>query len=116
MPLCRSVTPQNWEDFSRYNKERADQECRRSESLRDTIRLAINQTANDLNAQHNATDFAFRKRIHEFVRSKDELEWQKKQTEEEIARLLEDIAGVSSFSFDIYSFIMQLFETYLMFI
>lgn len=92
-PKCRSVAVQNWEDFSRYNKERADQECRRSESLRDAIRLAINQTANDLNAQHNATDFALRKRIHEFERARDELEWQKKQTEEEIARLLEDIAG-----------------------
>lgn len=93
--VCKgSVSVQNWEDFSRYNKERADQECRRSESLRDAIRLAINQTANDLNSQHNATDFALRKRIHEFQRAKDELEWQKKQTEDEIARLLEDIAGL----------------------
>ena len=100
------MTPQNWEDFSRYNKERAEQEIRRSERLRDMIRQAINQTTNDLNAQHNATDFALRKRIQEFECARDELEWQKRQTEEEIARLLEDIAG--SFLF-LLAFILFLF-------
>lgn len=95
--LCyRSVTPQNWEDFSRYNKERTDQEVRASERLRDGIRQAIAQTTNDLNAQRNAANFALRKRIHEFERARDELEWQKAQTEAEIARCLGDIAGLEA--------------------
>jgi len=45
-------------------------------------------------AQKQATEYAFRKRIHEFERAKDELEWQKKNTEAEIAELENDIRGI----------------------
>lgn len=76
--LYRSTTPQQWEDFSRYNKERADAEMKSANRLREQIHHTLQQTANDLEAQKQATEFAFRKRIHEFERAKDELEWQKK--------------------------------------
>ena len=78
MPCGRSTTPQQWEDYSRYNKERADAEMQASNRLREAIHHTLQQTANDLEAQKIATEYAFRRRIHEFERAKDELEWQKK--------------------------------------
>jgi len=89
-----STTPQQWEDFSRYNKERAEAEMRSSSRLREAIHHTLQQTDNDLDAQKQATEYAFRKRIHEFERAKDELEWQKKNTEAEIAELENDIRGI----------------------
>ena len=49
-----------------------------SNRLREQIHHTLQQTANDQEAQKQATEYAFRKRIHEFERAKDELEWQKK--------------------------------------
>eukprot|EP00745_Piridium_sociabile_P031171 TRINITY_DN5168_c0_g1_i4.p2 TRINITY_DN5168_c0_g1~~TRINITY_DN5168_c0_g1_i4.p2 ORF type:complete len:423 (-),score=147.80 TRINITY_DN5168_c0_g1_i4:1476-2744(-) len=89
-----TTTPQQWEDFSRYNKERADAEMQASNRLREAIHHTLQQTANDLEAQKIATEYAFRKRIHEFERAKDELEWQKKNTEDEIAEMENDIRGL----------------------
>lgn len=86
-----STTPQQWEDFSRYNKERAEAEMDASKRLREAIHHTIHQTDNDLEAQKTATEYGFRKRIREFERALDELNWQKAQTEEEIAELEEDI-------------------------
>lgn len=73
----RSTTPQQWEDFSRYNKERAEAEMRSSTRLREAIHHTIQECDNDLEAQKLATEYAFRKRIHETERAKKELEWQK---------------------------------------
>lgn len=89
-----SCTPQNWEDFSRYNKERADAEMRSSTRLREAIHHTLHQTDNDLAAQNNATDYATRKRQHEMKKARDEDEWQKKNMEDEIAQLEADIRAV----------------------
>lgn len=89
-----STTPQQWEDFSRYNKERADAEMLAANRLREAIHHTLQQTANDLQAQKIATEYGYRKRIREFERAKDELEWQKKNTEDEIAELENDIRGL----------------------
>ncbi|VDI10752.1 tektin-2-like [Mytilus galloprovincialis] len=89
-----STTPQQWEDFSRYNKDRAEAEMKSSTRLREAIHHTLQQTANDLEAQKIATEYAYRRRIHEFERAKDELDWQKKNTEEEIAELENDIRGI----------------------
>jgi len=89
-----STTPQQWEDFSRYNKERAEAEMKASTRLREAIHHTLQQCDNDLEAQRLATEYAYRKRIHEFQRAKDELEWQKKNTEEEIEELQNDICGL----------------------
>lgn len=86
-----STTPQQWEDFSRYNKERAEAEMGASRRLREAIHHTLQQTDNDLDSQTTATDYAYRKRMHEFKRAIDELNWQKQQTEEEIAECEEDI-------------------------
>ncbi|KAM3933286.1 tektin-2 [Leptodactylus fuscus] len=86
-----STTPQEWEQFSRYNKERAEAELRASAQLREAIALTIAQTNNELEAQRMAVEFAFRKRIHEFEKAHNELKWQEKNTKEEIEELEEDI-------------------------
>ena len=75
----RSTTPQQWEDFSRYNKERAETEMAKSRNLREANHHVIQQTDNDLAAQQAAADYALRKRIHDFERALDELRWQKQQ-------------------------------------
>jgi len=80
-----STAPQNWEDYSAYNRDRAEAEMSASRQLRVAIHHTLLQTDNDLNAQHTATEYAFRKRMHETKRAIDELNWQKQQTEEEIA-------------------------------
>lgn len=86
-----STTPQQWEDFSRYNKERAEAEMDNSRRLREANHQTLHQTDNDMRSQQTATNYATRKRIHEFERAIDELNWQKQQTEEEIAEMEEDI-------------------------
>jgi tektin-2 len=90
-----STTPQQWEDFSRYNKERADAEMASSRRLREAIHHTLQQTDNDLQAQDTASDYALRKRIHEFERAIDQLNWQKKNTEEEIADMENDICRIN---------------------
>ena len=74
----RSTTPQQWEDFSRYNHQRANAEMTSSQRLREAIHQTIHSVDNDLNAQKNATDYALRKRIHDNEKALDELYWQKK--------------------------------------
>ncbi|KAG8451443.1 hypothetical protein GDO86_003596 [Hymenochirus boettgeri] len=89
--LNGTTTPQEWEQFSRYSKDRAEAECRTSARLRESIALTIAQTNNEYEAQRVAVEFAFRKRIHEFERAQTELKWQEKNTKEEIEEMEEDI-------------------------
>ena len=77
--IFRSVTPQQWEDFSRYNKDRAEAEMEASRRLREAIHHTLQQTDNDLKAQQTNSDYAIRKRMHEMKRAIDELNWQKAQ-------------------------------------
>jgi len=73
-----SVTPETWDSFSNYNKLRAEAEMKASKHLREAIFATLQQTANDLEAQRQATEYAFRKRVHETNQAKSELEWQQK--------------------------------------
>lgn len=86
-----STTIQQWDMFSRYNKDRAEAEMNASTNLREAIAATIKYTDNEVEAQRVATDFAFRKRIHEFEQALSELKWQEKNLLEEIADLEEDI-------------------------
>uniref|UniRef100_UPI00398E4FD0 tektin-2 n=1 Tax=Pristiophorus japonicus TaxID=55135 RepID=UPI00398E4FD0 len=86
-----STTTQQWDMFSRYNKDRAEAEMKASTSLREAISATIKYTDNEVEAQRVATDFAFRKRIHEFEQALNELRWQEKNILEEITDLEEDI-------------------------
>lgn len=49
-----------------------------SQRLREAIFATIQKTANDLEAQRQATEFSYRKRIHETEQTKNELEWQQR--------------------------------------
>ena len=54
-------------------------DARTSESgVFSTCLLLLPQTNNDLETQWRTTNYAFRRRIHEFEEAKSELEWQKK--------------------------------------
>ncbi|XP_057640754.1 tektin-2 [Chionomys nivalis] len=86
-----STTLQQWDDFSRFNKDHAEAEIKAAIELREAIALTIAQTNNELEAQRVATEFAFRKRLREMESVYSELKWQEKNTLEEIAELQEDI-------------------------
>ena len=73
-----SVTPETWDSFSNYNNLRAEAEMKASKHLREAIFATLKQTANDLEAQRQATEYSFRKRIHETNQARSELEWQQK--------------------------------------
>jgi tektin-2 len=77
--LKRSITPEQWIQFSKYNKDRADAEMNASKRLRENIQQTMAQSSSDLEAQKNATEFAMRRRIHETQQAREELEWQKKR-------------------------------------
>ncbi|XP_066495186.1 tektin-2 [Tiliqua scincoides] len=86
-----SLTPEQWDQYSQYNKDRAEAELKAAADLREAMALTIAQTDNELEAQRVASEFAFRKRIHDLERALDELRWQEKNTLEEIAEMEEDI-------------------------
>ncbi|GAB1288920.1 Tektin-2 [Apodemus speciosus] len=86
-----STTLREWDDFTRFNKNRADAEMKAGIELREAIALAIAQTNNELEAQRVATEFAFRKRLREMESFYSELKWQEKNTLEEIGELQGDI-------------------------
>lgn len=73
-----SVTPETWDSFSNYNRQRAEAEMKASKHLREAIFATLTQTANDVEAQRQATEYGFRKRIHETEQAKSELEWQQR--------------------------------------
>ena len=44
--------------------------------IREAIFATLEKTRNDLEAQRKVTEYEFRKRIHETLQTKNELEWQ----------------------------------------
>ncbi|KAI5139693.1 tektin-2 isoform X1 [Manis pentadactyla] len=90
VPSGSSTLPQ-WDDFSQFNKNRAEAEMKGATELREAIALTIAQTNNELEAQRVATEFAFRKRLRDMEKVYSELKWQEKNTLEEISELHEDL-------------------------
>ncbi|KAH8873231.1 Tektin-2 [Schistosoma japonicum] len=86
-----TTTPQQWEEFTRYNWQRAQAEIYSGQRLREAIYQTICQVSNDLEAQTQATEFALRQRKHDFEQALDELNWQKKQIEDEMAEMENDL-------------------------
>ena len=74
--ICRSSTPESWYEFTRYNKERANAEVKAAVTLGEVIDDTLAMTKNELESQRTATEFAFRKRLHQQELAKGELEWQ----------------------------------------
>lgn len=72
------VTPDQWQSFSAHNVARAESEIQTSTRLREAMNQTILQSTSTLEALWIATNYAFRKRIHEVDQAKHELEWQLK--------------------------------------
>ncbi|XP_043072936.1 tektin-2 [Puntigrus tetrazona] len=89
-----STTPQQWEQFSRYNITRAKEEMQASVQIRENNNITRAQVQNDLEAQRMAVEFALRKRTHHEEQAYYEMQWQLKTTQEEIAELEKDICGL----------------------
>ena len=77
----RSTTPESWNQFSLYNKDRATTEIRTSVTLREATDDTLTNAKNELEAQRVATEYAYRKRIHEFEMEEKELVWQRERVE-----------------------------------
>ncbi|XP_042317971.1 LOW QUALITY PROTEIN: tektin-2-like [Sceloporus undulatus] len=86
-----SLSPEQWDQYSQYNRDRAEAEMKVASELRETTALTVAQTDNELEAQRVATEFALRKHIHDLERALNELKWQEKNTLEEIAEMRGDI-------------------------
>ncbi|CAH8544859.1 unnamed protein product [Schistosoma turkestanicum] len=86
-----TTTPQQWEEFTRYNWQRAQAEIRSGQRLREAIYNTLCQVSNDLEAQAQATEFALRQRKHDYEQALDELKWQKQQIQDEIAEMENDL-------------------------
>ncbi|XP_039596399.1 tektin-2 isoform X1 [Polypterus senegalus] len=89
-----STTPQQWEQFSHYNLNRALEEVKASVHLREATMVSIAQASNELEAQRVAANFALRKREHELKRALDELLWQQKNTKTEVEEMEADVRAL----------------------
>lgn len=69
-----SVTPDEWEDFSNKNILKAEREKNSAINLRSIIDGILMQTLSDLQAQCEAVNVAFQKRIEETIEAKTKLE------------------------------------------
>ena len=80
-----------WEERSKSDKLHADDVMNKSNQQREVNSHVANTVKNSVNTQADAVDFGLRKRSNELQAALDELEWQKKQTQEEMAALEEEI-------------------------
>jgi len=88
------MTPQAWEEQSRYNKVRADCELANSIKLREAMLLTIDQTYMTLKAQREVTDFTMRKRLHEISKSGSELYHHKEKILQEMCKVEKEIRDI----------------------
>ena len=66
-----------------------------SVQLREAINHTLQQTTADLEAQWRATNYAFRKRLHEMEQARQELEWQQKNVSPNSSHLGTTLMSVS---------------------
>ncbi|XP_029298405.1 tektin-2 isoform X1 [Cottoperca gobio] len=95
IPQCSS-TPQEWVQFSQYNVARAQEAMQVSQHMREDMSLTRAQLQNELDTQRRATEFALRKRNHHEEQARNELEWQIRNTEDEMAEMESDIHGLDA--------------------
>nr|XP_020497969.1 tektin-2 [Labrus bergylta] len=91
-----SSTPQEWVQFSQMNVARAQEAMQVSQQMREDMNLTRAQLQNELDNQRRATEFALRKRNHHEEQACDELKWQIKNTEDEMAEMESDIHGLDA--------------------
>ncbi|XP_077995491.1 tektin-1-like [Glandiceps talaboti] len=88
---ANSVTPDNWQEFSNKNIEKAEREKNASINLRSMIDAILIQTADDMQRQVNDTDLAFEKRISETKDTKGKLEDHLSKVQGEILEMEQNI-------------------------
>ena len=69
-----SVSPEDWQDFSHANIEKAERERQSSVDLRSLVDGILQQTCNDMRKQCSEVNVAFNKRICETKDTKGKLE------------------------------------------
>ena len=74
LPICSSVTPEQWVSFTNENIINSEKERDASSSLRGAINGVLDQTQQDILKQRNVVNLAFAKRIHETKEAKQQLE------------------------------------------
>ncbi|XP_029920000.1 tektin-2 [Myripristis murdjan] len=89
-----SITPQEWLQYSQHNVARAREAMHVSLLMREDMSLTRAQLQNELETQRRATEFALRKRTHREEQARDDLEWQLRNTEDEMAEMQSDIRGL----------------------
>ncbi|XP_070573315.1 tektin-1-like [Ptychodera flava] len=88
---ANSVTPDNWQEFSNKNIEKAEREKNASINLRSMIDAIIIQTADDMQRQVDDTNLAFDKRIAETKDTKAKLEDHLSKVQGEILEMEKNI-------------------------
>jgi tektin-1 len=74
MSIHSSVCPEDWQDFSDANIQKAERERQSSVELRTLIDGILQQTSNDMRKQCSDVNVAFNKRISETKDTKSKLE------------------------------------------
>ncbi|KAL7647666.1 UNVERIFIED_CONTAM: hypothetical protein RMT77_001275 [Armadillidium vulgare] len=82
--LKDALSPAAWLEHSTLNMKDAQKFINESQQLRDSICVAIQKSRRDNEAQRRMTDFALRRRLHQEIRARDELDWEKNNLLEEI--------------------------------
>lgn len=75
---------ETWQQVSESNMNRAEEEIQKSRSQRSNMFSLRADVTNSLSAQQSDTDHALNRRIYEVRRARDELQWQKEETENEM--------------------------------
>jgi len=89
---ANSVTPEEWEDYSDVNINKAEQERMSSKQLRSITDGILQQAANDMNKQKAETDLCFDKRIRETKETKSKLEEHLSRVINQIQEIEENIS------------------------
>ncbi|XP_015212887.2 tektin-2-like [Lepisosteus oculatus] len=75
-------------------KKTGEKEVAQSALFRGDLEVALSKAANMAEAQHSATEFALRKRLHELNQAKDNLEWEKQHINDTISELVKEIQNL----------------------
>lgn len=86
-----SVSLREWEEHNIADKQLAESVIATANQQREVNSHVVSRSKDDIQSQAEAVDFGLRKRANELRAALDELDWQKKQTEDEMADIEADI-------------------------
>lgn len=86
-----SITYEVWLDQCHCSKLSANNELNECYIFREATRVMRERAWNDIKAQQDATDYTLRKRIYQTQKARNEMEWQKLKTQQEMEMLEKEI-------------------------